>query len=99
MFPSRTKPEIQNIHASCVAAGSGGVLILGNSGQGKSDLALRLIRTATGRQDVVCVEHGYHGHTQALIDGTNAAVTECYAAALKSDIWTPFWREWGTMPA
>ena len=43
MFPSRTKPEIQNIHASCVAAGSGGVLILGNSGQGKSDLALRLI--------------------------------------------------------
>ncbi|WP_428684241.1 HPr kinase/phosphorylase [Sphingopyxis sp.] len=43
MFPSRTKPEIQNIHASCVAAGSGGVLILGNPGQGKSDLALRLI--------------------------------------------------------
>jgi len=43
MFPSRTKPEIVNIHASCVVAGSGGVLILGNSGQGKSDLALRLI--------------------------------------------------------
>ena len=43
MFPSRTKPEIQNIHASCVAAGNGGVLILGNPGQGKSDLALRLI--------------------------------------------------------
>ena len=43
MFPSRTKPEIVNIHASCVTAGNGGVLILGNSGQGKSDLALRLI--------------------------------------------------------
>lgn len=43
MLPSRTKPEIFNIHASCVAAGNGGVLILGNSGQGKSDLALRLI--------------------------------------------------------
>ena len=48
MFPSRTKPEIQNIHASCVAAGSGGVLILGNSGQGKSDLALRLIDRGAG---------------------------------------------------
>ena len=43
MLPSRTRPEIVNIHASCVAAGNGGVLILGNSGQGKSDLALRLI--------------------------------------------------------
>ena len=43
MFPSRTRAEIHNIHASCVAAGNGGVLILGNSGQGKSDLALRLL--------------------------------------------------------
>jgi hypothetical protein len=43
MLPSRTRTEIVNIHASCVAAGNGGVLILGNSGQGKSDLALRLI--------------------------------------------------------
>ncbi len=43
MLPSRTKPAIANIHASCVAAGSRGILILGNSGQGKSDLALRLI--------------------------------------------------------
>jgi serine kinase of HPr protein (carbohydrate metabolism regulator) len=36
-------PEIHNIHASCVAVAEGGVLILGASGQGKSDLALRLI--------------------------------------------------------
>jgi serine kinase of HPr protein (carbohydrate metabolism regulator) len=43
MLPSRTRTEIVNIHASCVTAGNGGVLILGNSGQGKSDLALRLI--------------------------------------------------------
>ena len=43
MLPSRTRTDIANIHASCVAAGNGGVLILGNSGQGKSDLALRLI--------------------------------------------------------
>ena len=36
------KSEI-NIHASCVALGSLGVLLLGQSGAGKSDLALRLI--------------------------------------------------------
>ncbi len=32
-----------NIHASCVAVGRHGVLLLGKSGSGKSDLALRLI--------------------------------------------------------
>ena len=32
-----------NIHATCVALGTRGVLILGDSGAGKSDLALRLI--------------------------------------------------------
>lgn len=32
-----------NIHASCVAIGAQGVLLLGPSGSGKSDLALRLI--------------------------------------------------------
>jgi hypothetical protein len=32
-----------NIHASCVALGNQGVLLLGASGAGKSDLALRLI--------------------------------------------------------
>jgi hypothetical protein len=35
-------PDI-NIHASCVAIGPHGVLLLGPSGAGKSDLALRLI--------------------------------------------------------
>jgi len=35
--------KIVNIHASCVAIDAKGVLILGNSGAGKSDLALRLI--------------------------------------------------------
>lgn len=43
MFPSRTQHQIVNVHASCVAAGSRGILLLGPSGQGKSDLALRLI--------------------------------------------------------
>jgi hypothetical protein len=32
-----------NIHAGCVAIGRAGILLLGKSGAGKSDLALRLI--------------------------------------------------------
>jgi HPr kinase/phosphorylase len=35
--------KASNIHASCVALGRKGVLLLGPSGAGKSDLALRLI--------------------------------------------------------
>lgn len=35
-----------NIHASCIAIGPRGVLLLGPSGAGKSDLALRLIDEA-----------------------------------------------------
>ena len=36
-------PDEKNIHASCVAIAGKGVLLLGESGSGKSDLALRLI--------------------------------------------------------
>jgi hypothetical protein len=32
-----------NIHATCIAIGKAGILLLGESGAGKSDLALRLI--------------------------------------------------------
>ncbi len=35
--------QMVNIHACCVAIGGKGVLILGKSGAGKSDLALRLV--------------------------------------------------------
>jgi len=38
-----TKPVAETIHATCVAIGGRGLLILGPSGTGKSDLALRLI--------------------------------------------------------
>ena len=41
-MPETTKPTA-NIHASCIAIGTRGVLLLGSSGCGKSDLALRLI--------------------------------------------------------
>jgi HPr kinase/phosphorylase len=39
----KSKQSIVNIHASCVRVGRAGVLLLGKSGSGKSDLALRLI--------------------------------------------------------
>lgn len=39
-----------------------------NSGSEANDLALRMARTHTGQQDVVVVDHAYHGHTGDLID-------------------------------
>lgn len=36
-------PPITTVHATCVALGGQGVVLLGPSGAGKSDLALRLI--------------------------------------------------------
>ena len=39
-----------------------------NSGSEANELALRLARTATGRRDMLAIEHGYHGHSSALID-------------------------------
>ena len=39
-----------------------------NSGSEANELALRLARTHTGRGDVIVVDHGYHGNTQATID-------------------------------
>ena len=39
-----------------------------NSGSEANELALRLVRTYTGARDMVCLQDGYHGHTQALIE-------------------------------
>ena len=39
-----------------------------NSGSEANELALRLARTHTGREDVIVLEHAYHGHTATLID-------------------------------
>jgi 4-aminobutyrate aminotransferase-like enzyme/Ser/Thr protein kinase RdoA (MazF antagonist) len=38
------------------------------TGSEANELALRLARTYTGRQDIIMVDGGYHGNTQALID-------------------------------
>jgi|SRR5579864_1777646 len=37
-----------------------------NSGSEANELALRLARTHTGRQDIIVLEHAYHGHTTTL---------------------------------
>jgi 4-aminobutyrate aminotransferase-like enzyme/Ser/Thr protein kinase RdoA (MazF antagonist) len=39
-----------------------------NSGTEANELALRLARTHTGREDVIVLEHAYHGHTATTID-------------------------------
>jgi len=39
-----------------------------NSGSEANELALRLARTHTGRDDMIVLEHAYHGHTSTLID-------------------------------
>jgi 4-aminobutyrate aminotransferase-like enzyme/Ser/Thr protein kinase RdoA (MazF antagonist) len=39
-----------------------------NSGSEANELALRMARAATGQKDIIAVERGYHGNTQACID-------------------------------
>lgn len=39
-----------------------------NSGSEANELALRMARTHTRREDVIVIEHAYHGHTNTLID-------------------------------
>jgi len=39
-----------------------------NSASEANELALRLARTYTGREDIIVLEHAYHGNTTTLID-------------------------------
>ena len=39
-----------------------------NSGSEANELALRLAAARTGGQDIIVIDHAYHGHTSALID-------------------------------
>jgi len=39
-----------------------------NSGSAASDLAVRMAQTYSGNQNVVVMEHGYHGHTRLGVD-------------------------------
>jgi HPr kinase/phosphorylase len=63
-----------NIHASCVAIGRQGVLLLGKSGSGKSDLALRLIdrgaMLVADDRTILCLVNGaLHARAPATIKG------------------------------
>ena len=39
-----------------------------NSGSEANELALRLARAHTGREDIIVLDHAYHGHTSTLVD-------------------------------
>lgn len=63
-----------NIHASCVAIGARGVLLLGASGAGKSDLALRLIdqgaKLVADDRTILFIAKGHlHARAPASIKG------------------------------
>jgi 4-aminobutyrate aminotransferase-like enzyme/Ser/Thr protein kinase RdoA (MazF antagonist) len=45
-----------------------GVCFLLNSASEANELALRLVRAATGRRDMLVLEGAYHGHTTSLVD-------------------------------
>jgi len=45
-----------------------GVCVLVNSGSEANELALRLARAHAGGEDVIVLEHAYHGHTTTLVD-------------------------------
>ncbi len=44
------------------------VVFLTNSGSEANELAIRLVRAATGNYDVACLEGGYHGNTTTLVE-------------------------------
>jgi 4-aminobutyrate aminotransferase-like enzyme/Ser/Thr protein kinase RdoA (MazF antagonist) len=44
------------------------VCALLSSGSEANELALRLARAHTGQEDVIVLEHAYHGHTTTLVD-------------------------------
>jgi 4-aminobutyrate aminotransferase-like enzyme/Ser/Thr protein kinase RdoA (MazF antagonist)/murein DD-endopeptidase MepM/ murein hydrolase activator NlpD len=45
-----------------------GVCFFVNSGSEANELALRLARAHSGREDILVLEHAYHGHTNTLTD-------------------------------
>ncbi|MGB3343277.1 MAG: aminotransferase class III-fold pyridoxal phosphate-dependent enzyme [Aequorivita sp.] len=44
------------------------VIHIVNSGSEANELALRMVKTVTGRKDMLAIEVGYHGNTNAVMD-------------------------------
>ena len=73
-----------------------------NSGSEANELALRLARAHTAREDVIVLEHAYHGHTTTLIDispykfdgpGGRGRKPWVHVAAIPDDYRGPYRRE------
>ncbi len=73
-----------------------------NSGSEANELALRLARTHTAKEDVIVLEHAYHGHTSTLIDispykfngpGGSGKKPWVHVAPLADDFRGPYRRE------
>ena len=73
-----------------------------NSGSEANELALRLARTHTRREDVIVLDHAYHGHTTSLIDvspykfnglGGGGRKTWVHVAPLPDDYRGPYRRD------
>ena len=69
------KDNKTNIHATCVEINSAGILVLGTSGAGKSDLALRLIENknailvADDRTDIEQIDGAIFAYPPSTIKG------------------------------
>lgn len=71
------------IHGSCVSIGSRGVLLIGPSGSGKSDLALRLMsKGAMLVADDQVILHAEQGHLVANVDDTIRGLLEVRGVGL-----------------
>jgi 4-aminobutyrate aminotransferase-like enzyme len=68
-------------------------VLLVNSGSEAVDLALRLVRTATGRLDVICLRGGYHGWTTATDEVSTSLQDNPHARATR-----PPWVHLAAMP-
>ena len=74
----KARPKVEaNVHATCVAIGAHGVLLLGKSGAGKSDIALQLIdRGARLVADDRSILSARKGTLQARAPATIAGLLE-----------------------
>lgn len=57
-----------------------------NSGSAASDLAIRMAQTCTGKQNILVMEHGYHGNTQTSIDISDYKFSNSKGSGQKSHI-------------
>lgn len=75
--------SVLRIHGSCVSVGSRGVLLLGASGSGKSDLALRLMaKGALLVADDQVLLHAQEGYLVANVDDSIRGLLEIRGVGL-----------------